>query len=143
MNERPPTRCEELETDPRVHRVELLISSLLRIGVVTSLSIVIIGTVISFWRHPDYTSVPAELRRLTSPGAAFPYSLRDVWHGVVRLRGQAIVVLGLLMLISTPVIRVAVSIFAFLYQRDWRFVLITATVLVLLLLSFGIGKVGG
>jgi len=143
MEERPPTRCEELEKDPRVHRVEMLISSLLRIGVVTSLSVVIIGTVISFARHPDYTSVPTELRRLTSPGAAFPYSLRDVWHGVVRLRGQSIVVLGLLMLISTPVIRVAVSIFAFVYQRDWRFVLITAVVLVLLLLSFAIGKVGG
>jgi len=83
MDDRPRSRCEELETDPRVHRVEMLISSLLRIGVVTSLSIVIIGTVISFWRHPDYTSVPAELRRLTSPGAAFPHSLREVlaWRG--------------------------------------------------------------
>ncbi len=143
MEDRPRTRCEELETDERVHKVEVLISSLLRIGVITSLSIVIIGTVISFWRHPDYTSVPAELRRLTSPGAAFPHSLREVWHGVVRLRGQSVVVFGLLLLISTPVLRVAVSVFAFVYQRDGRFVLITTIVLVLLLLSFGIGKVGG
>jgi len=143
MEDRPRTRCEDLETDPRVHRVEMLISSLLRIGVITSLSVVIIGTVISFWRHPDYTSVPAELRRLTSPGAAFPDSLRRVWHGVVKLRGQSVVALGLLMLISTPVLRVAVSIFAFVYQRDGRFVLITTVVLVLLLLSFGIGKLAG
>src|SRR5437899_12531403 len=57
MDDRPRSRCEELETDPRVHRVEMLISSLLRIGVVTSLSIVIIVTVISFWRHPDCTSM--------------------------------------------------------------------------------------
>ena len=62
---------------------------------------------------------------------------------MVRLRGQSVVVFGLLMLISTPVLRVAVSIFAFVYQKDGRFVIITTVVLLLLLLSFGIGKVGG
>jgi uncharacterized membrane protein len=45
-----------------------------------------------------------------------------------------------LLLIATPVIRVGVSIFAFIYQRDRLYTLITATVFSLLLLSFVLGK---
>jgi len=66
-----------------------------------------------------------------------------VWEGVLHLRGSSIVTAGLLLLIATPVLRVAVSIFAFVYQKDWTFVIITTVVLALLLLSFWLGKGGG
>ena len=49
-------------------------------------------------------------------------------------------VAGLLLLIATPVLRVAVSIFAFVYEKDKVFVIITSIVLGLLLLSFILGK---
>jgi uncharacterized membrane protein len=39
------------------------------------------------------------------------------------------------------VVRVAISIFGFLYEKDRIYVLITATVLALLIFSFLIGKV--
>ncbi len=121
-------------------KVELLISKLLRFGVVTALAIVVSGTVLSFVHHPDYTSAASELQRLTQPGAAFPHSLADVFAGAARGRGQAIVMIGLLVLLATPVARVAVSIAAFVYQRDWVFVIITTAVLLFLLLSFGLGR---
>jgi uncharacterized membrane protein len=131
------------EEDERVRKVELLISYLLRIGVVTSLTIVVAGVLLSFLHHADYVSSPAELQRLTRPGAAFPHTLRDVANGVRQLRGQSVVMVGLLLLIATPVLRVAVSIFIFVYERDWAFVAITSAVLLLLLASFLLGKVGG
>jgi uncharacterized membrane protein len=65
-----------------------------------------------------------------------------VLDGLAKLRGQAIVVLGLLMLIATPVVRVAVSILLFLEDGDLTYVAITTTVLVLLILSFLIGGAG-
>jgi uncharacterized membrane protein len=129
----------ESEAEDRVRRVELLISNLLRIGVSLSLVLMVIGTIISFTRHPEYLSSSEELQRLTQPGAAFPHTVPDVVAGVRDLRGRAIVTLGLLLLIATPVVRVAVSIFAFIYQRDRIFTLITAVVLCLLLLSFVLG----
>ena len=46
-----------------------------------------------------------------------------------------------LLLIATPVVRVGVSIFAFIYQGDRLYTLITATVFCLLLMSFVLGKV--
>ena len=129
------------ETEERVRRVELLISNLLRIGVSVSLVFMIVGTIVSFIRHLEYLSSAAELQRLTQPGAAFPHTLPEVVAGVRDLRGRAIVTLGLLLLIATPVVRVAVSIFAFIHQRDRIFTLVTIVVLCLLLLSFVLGKV--
>ena len=130
--------------DEKVRQVELLISGLLRVGVVTSLLVVLTGTVISFVHHREYLRSTEPLRRLTTPGgAAFPHNVHEVWRGVKEGRGQAIVVVGLLLLIATPVMRVAVSVFAFVYERDPAFVLITSIVLLLLLLSFVLGKAEG
>jgi len=129
--------------DEKVRKVELLISGLLRVGVVTSLLVVVLGTVLSFAHHPEYLSSKSELGRLTRPGAAFPHSLFEVWDGVKHARGQAVVVAGLLLLIATPVMRVAVSVLAFVYEKDRVFVVITTIVLAFLLLSFVLGKAGG
>jgi len=129
--------------DERARGVELLISNLLRIGVGASLLIVVFGTVVSFIHHPDYLTQPPALQRLTTPGAAFPHTLRDVVKGVRDIRGQAIVMVGLMLLIATPVARVAVSILGFVYEHDRRYVIITSIVLALLILSFVLGKAEG
>ena len=57
--------------------------------------------------------------------------------------GEHIANLGLLLLIATPVARVAASIVLFARERDFTFVIITTTVLLLLLLSFVLGATGG
>jgi uncharacterized membrane protein len=129
------------DADERVRRVEIVISNLLRGGVLASLALVVVGTIISFVHHPEYFNSPADFQRLVEPGAAFPHSLQDVIQGILLFRGQAIVTAGLLLLIATPVMRVAVSIFAFIYQEDRTFTYLTALVLFLLLLSFFLGKV--
>jgi uncharacterized membrane protein len=131
----------DADADERVRRVELLISNLLRAGVLGSLALIVVGTVLSFVHHPEYFTSPADLSRLVQPGAAFPHSLGDVLEGIRLLHGQAIVTAGLLLLIITPVVRVAVSIFAFIYQSDRVFTFITAVVLSLLVLSFLMGTV--
>jgi uncharacterized membrane protein len=130
-------------TDEKARAVELLISNLLRIGVVSSLAIVVVGTVMSFLHHPEYITAEHSLQRLTSPGAAFPHTIHEVLQGIREGRGQSVVMIGLLLLIATPVVRVAVSIFAFVYERDRRYVVITTIVLLLLLLSFVLGKAEG
>jgi uncharacterized membrane protein len=127
----------------RARAVELLISNLLRIGVAASLLLVAAGTVISFMHHLDYLTQPPALGRLTTPGAAFPHTVHDVIQGVRDFRGQAIVMVGLMLLIATPVARVAVSIFGFVYENDRRYVIITTIVLALLILSFVLGKAEG
>ncbi|MGO8705749.1 MAG: DUF1634 domain-containing protein [Candidatus Brocadiia bacterium] len=126
--------------DRRVVRVEIVISWVLRVGVVTSLAVVLIGLVLIFVHHPEFLSSSAGLEKLTQPGADFPHTLSAVFQGALHTRGEAIVAVGLLLLILTPVTRVAVSILAFVYQRDRAYTFITLTVLIILLMSFVIGR---
>ena len=127
--------------DARVGQVEIAISHLLRIGVTTSMVIILAGLVLMFVHHPSYVHAGSDLQRLTSPGAAFPHTLRDVVQGLRTYRGQAVIAVGLMVLIATPIMRVAASIIAFAVERDLSYVLITSVVLAVLLTSFLLGKV--
>ena len=119
--------------------VDTAISNLLRTGVLLSMAIVVIGLVFTFIHHPQYVRSKSALGRLTDAGAVYPHRLRDVAAQIGEGRGQAVVMLGLLLLIATPVARVAFSILAFALERDRLYVTITTIVLVLLLVSFAIG----
>jgi len=95
-------------------------------GVILSASIILIG-LLMLLLNPAGFSVSELL--------SFPHSFDQIWAGLLALHPQAIIALGLMLLIATPVLRVAVSIVAFALERDARFVVITALVLVILLLS--------
>ena len=124
-------------------KVELLVSRLLRAGVVSSMVILLAGMGIMFLhQRPEELSRPAALPALIKPGAAFPHTVSGVIDGLGRLAGQAVIVAGLLVLIATPVLRVAVSVLGFAHQRDWAYVALTTFVLLVLLVSFLIGKAG-
>lgn len=123
-----------------LQRVENIISHVLRIGVIVSLLVIVTGTVISFVHHPGYLGTAKELPPLTAPHLATLPTVRSVIEAALAGHGQALVMVGLMFLIATPVLRVAVSIGVFVLQRDWVFVVITATVLAALLLSFWIGR---
>ncbi|MDB5329974.1 MAG: hypothetical protein JWP03_1125 [Phycisphaerales bacterium] len=127
--------------DEKTRQVELLISALLRVGVGLSLIVIVVGTVLTFVHHPEYLHSKEALPRVTGPGSAFPHTLGQVVEGVRQGEGRAVIVVGLLLLIATPVMRVAVSILAFVYEGDRVFVLITSIVLAMLLLSFFLGNV--
>ncbi len=101
---------------------------------------IVAGTVISFVHHPGYLWSTQTLNPLTHPvGDALP-TVHSVFAGILAGRGQSLVMLGLMLLIATPVLRVAVSVVVFLVQRDKIFVAITAVVFAALLFSFWMGK---
>lgn len=125
---------------PGAPSTELLISNLLRWGVSTSLAMVVLGTLLSFTRHPDWMSSHEELRRLTHNPAA-PHSLHEIMEGLVGAHGRSLTMLGLLLLIALPVARVGLSLVLFSQRKDRTYVVITAVVLTLLMVSFALGKV--
>jgi uncharacterized membrane protein len=141
-NPMPAHRAKPPSAD-LVRKVELLISNLLRIGVISSLLVVVAGLVISFVHHPGYLHSQAQMRQVISTGHPTWHSLTELWAGLLDFRGEAIIMAGLLLLIATPVMRVAVSIVAFIVERDVIFVVVTTFVLAMLILSFVLGKAGG
>jgi len=128
-------------TDKRIRTVELVISTILRVGVISSLALVVFGLSVMFLQHPHSLNSAESYQALTSTHAAYPHTIGDVFLGVGSFQGEAIIGLGLLMLIATPVMRVAVSIFAFIVHRDKVFTAITTLVLLLLFLSFVLGAI--
>ena len=112
-------------------RIENILGNLLRAGVLLSALVVLIGGVIYLLRHGHS---PVDFRAFHGE----PADLRDV-RGIVSdtlaLRGRGIIQLGLLMLIATPVARVAFSIFGFAEERDRMYVVFTLIVFSILLYS--------
>ena len=102
-------------------RVEQVIGGLLRAGVLIAAAVTALGGALYLARHG---LEPADYRTFT--GAPGLDSLHGILRGVRRLDGAAIIQLGLVLLIATPIARVALSLVAFVKQRDWRFVVITS-----------------
>jgi uncharacterized membrane protein len=112
-------------------RIDDIMGMLLRTGVICAALVVFAGGLIYFARHREpvtnyhvFSGQPVELRHI--PG---------IVHQAFTLHGRGMIQLGLLILIATPVARVAFSVLAFLYERDWMYVAMTLLVLTLLLYS--------
>jgi uncharacterized membrane protein len=110
-------------------RVEQLVGRLLQIGVIVAAVVVVVGGVGLLARYGGdvanfrvFRAEPSELQ-----------SLAGIARGALALDSRAIVQLGLVLLIATPVMRVGLTLVAFLEQRDRLYVAITALVLALLL----------
>lgn len=130
-----------IEEPALIHKVELALSYILRGGVLISITLVLIGTFLTFSHHPELAkkALPtATIPQTVAP--SFPHTIPEMIGSVGQMRGQGFIVLGLLVLLLTPVVRVAASIVAFGIQRDWVFVCITTVVLAILILSFILGK---
>jgi uncharacterized membrane protein len=61
----------------------------------------------------------------------------DIFRKALSLDPRGLIQLGILLLIATPIVRVAFTVFAFAYQRDWTYVAVTLIVLGLLIYSIG------
>lgn len=125
---------------PALPTTELLISNLLRVGVASSLALVVLGTLVMFTKHPDWVTSQEELRQLTLEPQV-PRRFADVLEGLGEVRGRALTMVGLLLLMALPVARVALSLVLFAQRKDRAYVAITAIVLALLVVSFALGRV--
>lgn len=112
-------------------RIETTLGNLLRAGVLLSALVVLIGGVIYLLRHGRspvdfgmFRGEPADLR-----------NVRGIIGDTLALRGRGIIQFGLLLLIATPVARVAFSIFGFAEERDRMYVVFTVIVFSILLYS--------
>lgn len=117
-------------------RIEIIIGTLLRTGVILSASVVMLGSVIYLLHHGHE---PANYSVFHGEPAGL-ISLRAIFRGAMQGSGREIIQLGLLLLIATPIARVAFSAVAFALEHDYLYVVITLIVLAILLYSFfGLG----
>jgi uncharacterized membrane protein len=112
-------------------RIEVIIGVLLRTGVFLAAAMVLLGGVIYLAR---YGHDAVNLGTFHGEQEALR-NLFGIIAGALHLSGRAIIQLGVLILIATPVARVAFSAVAFAIERDFLYVWITLFVLGILLYS--------
>ena len=111
------------------HEVEQMIGRLLQVGVLIAAAVVLLGGVMLLVQHGR---APVEFRTFSTATSPLQ-GLAGIVRGALALDSMAIVQLGLVLLIATPVMRVALTLVAFALQRDRLYVVLTAVVLALLL----------
>jgi uncharacterized membrane protein len=114
--------------------VEIIVSFVLRSGVILSAAVLCVGLVLFI--------IKGNISNAPRIDAAIPYprDLKALLSGILSLDPASVITLGLLVLIATPFTRVAVSIVAFWIERDWRYVVVTALVLTILILGIVVGR---
>ena len=126
---------------PGGHPLEIWISYVLRIGVLTAGAVILFGLVLYLIEGPG-SGRPTTLDQLTADGGQpIEVSWQSIVDGLKSLEPGAIILLGLLLLILTPLTRVAMTLILFILQQDWIFVAITGAVLGILFIGLiGVGS---
>jgi uncharacterized membrane protein len=112
-------------------KLENIVGNLLRAGVSISAFVVAFGGIVYLarhWREPAnyrvFQGEPADLK-----------SVSGILRYAFEFHGRGIIQFGLLLLIATPVFRVALSIWGFAAERDRMYMIFTGIVLIVLLYS--------
>lgn len=113
------------------YRIEQIIGQLLRAGVVLAAIVVLAGGVFYLAQHAsaheDYSTFHGTPENLRSVGG--------IVHETAKGHSTAIIQLGLLLLVLTPIARVVFSAIGFMEERDRMYVVITLIVLAVLIFS--------
>jgi uncharacterized membrane protein len=118
------------------HAIEQSIGRFLQVGVMLAAAVVLVGATLLLMQHGGapvsyavFHSEPQQLR-----------TIAGIVRGAFALDSKAIVQLGLVLLIATPVVRVAFMLIAFVVQRDRVYIAISGLVLALLLYGLLLGR---
>jgi uncharacterized membrane protein len=112
-------------------KMEITISRMLRVGVSLAAFVVLVGEILYLWQahgiKTDYGyfhGVPTPIDRIAL-----------VLEGIRHLDSRSVIRLGILLLIATPIVRVAFCLYSFGMQKDKLYILVSGTVLAVLLYS--------
>lgn len=114
---------------PTAHKrdLEASLANLLTAGTAIAAIVLLVGLVIYLLRdhgtHLDFKEFVAR-----NQSGVF-----GVFREAAQMNGASVMQLGVVLLILTPVTRVLFTLFAFLYKRDWMYVVVTVIVLGVLL----------
>lgn len=139
-----------LEKTASLPRIEWVLAWLLRGGVLISATLIALGLAMEIPGASSAYDVSARSLAELLQGRSqvslemegrIPRTVARLWAGLSARNGDAMVVLGLLLLIALPIVRVAVTLVMFLMERDWAYVGITLIVLSVLFSGMILGKV--
>jgi uncharacterized membrane protein len=112
-------------------RLEIIIGNLLRTGVLIAGGVVTVGAL--FYLAHNY-SAPADFHTFAMESSSLR-SMQSIARSAAHFDSKGLIQFGLLLLIATPVARVALAVVGFAMERDRLYVAISSIVLAVLLFS--------
>ncbi|QMS90790.1 DUF1634 domain-containing protein [Nostoc edaphicum CCNP1411] len=112
-------------------QLENLLSNLMKYGVLIASAVVLLGGILYLIHHGNepagYHFFQGEPLEFCSPAGVVKAVISGSYRGIIQL--------GLLLLIATPIVRVFISLLAFLLQREFIYVIVTLLVMASLIYS--------
>ena len=112
-----------------------VIAYVLRIGVVISVILILVGTVLLFLQGSSNGFTIGELASTGSKINSSLFSFSDIVNGLLSYQGLDFMLIGIIVLIITPIARVIASVLSFMYERNWLYVVITLIVFIDILIA--------
>jgi len=111
------------------------VGNLLRLGVILSVITSLIGFVKLFM---EGFKMPRKYK-LLDMGTSSEKVWGHFWETLCKGEGMAIIQLGILMLIFTPLMRIIFALIGYLKEKDYLYVTISSIVLIIMVISFVTG----
>ena len=111
------------------------VGNLLRLGVILSVITTLIGFVKLFM---EGFKMPRKYK-LLDMGTSSEKVWSHFWETLCKGEGTAIIQLGILMLIFTPLMRIIFALIGYLKEKDYLYVVISSIVLIIMVISFVTG----
>jgi uncharacterized membrane protein len=118
--------------------MQSLLGQVLRAGTIVSVSVVLVGGILFLMRHGQTIADYRKFKGIPD----FVQHPSGIIYGILSFKGQAIIQLGIVLLIATPVLRVAFSAIGFVLERDYLYLGISLLVLAIIFFSALSGHVG-
>lgn len=115
---------------------QTIIGNLLRYGVWISLTVAFIGGIVYLMHHSTEIENYSVFKE--NDHDIFEVIL-SIYSGVIQGNGASLIFFGIILLFLTPVLRVLLSLFSFILEKDYLYVAITLIVILIILTSVSLG----
>lgn len=110
-----------------INKIQEVISTILLIGIVLSASFVLIGGSILLIKNGDDA-----MNRASMYIKPYPVSAKNLWHDAKSFNTLGIIEIGIIMLVLTQLLRIALLIFYYIKERDHWFTAFTTYIILML-----------
>ncbi len=122
--------------DRQKYDMQQLVGNTLRIGVSLACLVAFVGGLLYLIHHGGESfdiSMYKDFSYAHASQHADYTTLRGIWTGLTSFTAIGWIQTGVLILILTPIMRVALSLVDFIKERDWLYAVITAVVLAVII----------
>lgn len=118
------------------NQLQSIIGNVLRYGVLSALTVTLLGGIILLAKDSQQV---VSFSTFVEKDQNLFVVFKTILQGIKDWNGESIIFLGILLLFLTPALRLLLSLFSFILEKDAMYVVITLIVIAVIILSVSFG----